>query len=346
MGFYAIFIIMEYKIRCLIDGLEFSSSHKGKEKRKLRTYLKNKYQMNYEHYMLKYEYGGNKPTCACGCGKSTNFHKGKYHKYYEDHKNHLKLSKEQKEKIKSGIIERNNNLDFRLERLGISASQLREFYKSYSCFEIDSESITKKTGIDFRTIKKYWLELEFIKDKESFRRVTKKHQYYWKDKNDKAGGKIQISESKFMEIYLLLKKEKGNITLKELSDRFKLGLTSRSLYKRIVQKFPQEEIDGLLLSGNCSKPEIEFLHVLKFFFGNDLKSQFKLEGKIYDFILNDSLLIEFDGDYWHSLEKNIKNDKIKDQIALENGYKIFRVKESKAKDIEILKKIKKIAYEN
>jgi len=102
----------------------------------------------------------------------------------------------------------------------------------------------------------------------------------------------------------------------------------------------------ILLSGNCSKPEIEFLHVLKFFFGKDLKSQFKLEGKIYDFILNDSLLIEFDGDYWHSLEKNIKNDKIKDQIALKNGYKIFRVKESKAKDIEILKKIKKIAYEN
>ena len=346
MEFYVILITMKYKAVCLIDGLEFSSSYKGREKSKLRIHLKNNHQMRYEDYILKYDYEGIRPTCACGCGKNTNFHKGKYHKYYEDHKNYVKLSRDQKEKLRKSVINRNSNIDYRLNRLKINTDELKFFFDDYCSFLIDSESIIKKTGIDFRTIKKYWHELEFIKDKESFRRITKKHQFYWKDKNDKAGGKIQISESKFMEIYFLLKKEKGNITLKELSDRFSLGLTSRSLYKRIIQKFPQKEIDDLLLSGNCSKPEIEFLHVLKFFFGKDLKSQFKLEGKIYDFILNDSLLIEFDGDYWHSLEKNIKNDKIKDQIALKNGYKIFRVKESKAKDIEILKKIKKIAYEN
>ena len=54
------------------------------------------------------------------------------------------------------------------------------------------------------------------------------------------------------------------------------------------------------------------------------------------------LLIEFDGDYWHSTEEAIKNDKYKDELAHRNNYIIFRVKEKNCKNLNILIKIQKL----
>jgi hypothetical protein len=44
--------------------------------------------------------------------------------------------------------------------------------------------------------------------------------------------------------------------------------------------------------------------------------------------------------------KNKENDELKNEIAIKHGYKIFRVKEKNANDIEILLTLKKLAYEN
>ncbi len=54
--------------------------------------------------------------------------------------------------------------------------------------------------------------------------------------------------------------------------------------------------------------------------------------RYYDFKIN-NILIECDGDYWHSLQHNIINDKYKDELAIKNGYLLLRFKES-----EIMKK--------
>ncbi len=49
---------------------------------------------------------------------------------------------------------------------------------------------------------------------------------------------------------------------------------------------------------------------------------------IFDFyIKGTNILIECDGDYWHSLPKRIKLDKEKDITAIENGFKVIRLKE-------------------
>ena len=40
-------------------------------------------------------------------------------------------------------------------------------------------------------------------------------------------------------------------------------------------------------------------------------------------------MIEFDGDYWHSLPKNIINDRIKDIVYSNRGFKILRIQEGK-----------------
>lgn len=70
-----------------------------------------------------------------------------------------------------------------------------------------------------------------------------------------------------------------------------------------------------------------------------------MDRKIYDFLLFDKLIIEFDGEYWHSLDKNIKNDIEKNKLAIDNGYSIFRVSDKKAKDPNVIIKIKKIINE-
>lgn len=149
-----------------------------------------------------------------------------------------------------------------------------------------------------------------------------------------------------MNVYLFLSNNKNKYTLKEVIDKFELDVTELVLFKRLKEEFEEEKIKELLKFGLSSKPEIEFYNILRFYFNKDVKKSFKLEGKFYDYIINNTLLVEFDGEYWHSLLKNKINDKSKDEIALKNNYKIFRVKEKEAKDINILLKIKKLAYEN
>ena len=87
-----------------------------------------------------------------------------------------------------------------------------------------------------------------------------------------------------------------------------------------------------------------------YFFGkNNIKRQVTIERKIYDFLLFNKLLIEFDGEYWHSTDRAIINDKTKNEIALKNGYQIMRISDKKAKQIdniiEIANKIKDIKNE-
>jgi very-short-patch-repair endonuclease len=66
--------------------------------------------------------------------------------------------------------------------------------------------------------------------------------------------------------------------------------------------------------------------------------QYEIEGKLYDAYLPEyQTLIEFDGSFWHKesiteciypvQKRNLKNDKIKDVIAKNNGYKLIRIKE-------------------
>lgn len=46
----------------------------------------------------------------------------------------------------------------------------------------------------------------------------------------------------------------------------------------------------------------------------------------FDFVIG-NIVIEFDGSYWHSLEKTIKNDRIKENVLLNSKYKLLRIPE-------------------
>jgi very-short-patch-repair endonuclease len=91
-----------------------------------------------------------------------------------------------------------------------------------------------------------------------------------------------------------------------------------------------------------SQIEINFLNVLKFYFGNSVLGSFELNGKIFDYKLGKKILIELDGGYWHSKEDVIKNDLIKNNIAKECGFILIRVSDKEVKNLEFINKLKKI----
>lgn len=80
------------------------------------------------------------------------------------------------------------------------------------------------------------------------------------------------------------------------------------------------------------------------------ENEFNLKYAIPDLIINENIIIEFDGDYWHSRKIIKDHDSKKDILFNRLGYNVIRVKEKGYKNnelkiiMEIIKKIKK--YEN
>ncbi|MEK6878882.1 MAG: DUF559 domain-containing protein [Nanoarchaeota archaeon] len=66
---------------------------------------------------------------------------------------------------------------------------------------------------------------------------------------------------------------------------------------------------------------------------NNLKILYKKQEPIYGFLIDIfmpslNLIIECDGDYWHSLPKTIEKDNRRDLILSKNNYNLLRLKES------------------
>ena len=325
----------KYSNKCEIDGL-LITSEVGRAIHKLSFHLKFKHNISLEDYSLKYIYNGHVPKCACGCNENVKFFKGRYLKYFSDHKNAVLPSDEIKKKTR---INRQikNDLNYRLERLGFNVDELIDLYNKFINFEINLSDIEKIYAIDKRTLKKYWNELQIINNNEEFERICKRHKHYWANKND--AHKTLIPENILFEIYGFLVKNSGKYTLKEIKNILNLEYTTLVIYKRLIEIFNKKEVNELLKLGISSKPEIEFFNVLRYYYGKDIQKNFILEKKHYDYILLGKILIEYDGDYWHSNIRNVIIDKEKNSIAQNNGYVIIRIKDSEAKNIEVINNI-------
>ena len=117
------------------------------------------------------------------------------------------------------------------------------------------------------------------------------------------------------------------------------------IQKRLVEKFGEDCLN-LFSSGLSSIPEIKFKFILEYYFGEkNVTHTFLLKRKIYDFLLYDKLIIEYDGDYWHSSPDKKEKDIEKNEIAKNNGYEIYRVLDSNSKNPEIIIDIKKLLNE-
>ncbi len=94
-----------------------------------------------------------------------------------------------------------------------------------------------------------------------------------------------------------------------------------------------------------SAPELEMLSLLVEEFGSsNVVHQSKKFGYYYDFLINDEVLVEYDGYYYHKVLIN-KNDAIKERLALTNGYSFVRVEEDENRKADFIEGIKRIKNE-
>ena len=142
----------KYKNICLIDNVCIESEH-GRAIYKLGIYVKHRYKMSLEDYVLKFYYNNKKPTCQCGCGKVVSFFKGRFYKYYGNHKNNVPISDDIKTKILENRLKK-NTLNHRLERLNFTVQDLKNLYDKFVNFEINFSDIEKIYAVDKRTLKK------------------------------------------------------------------------------------------------------------------------------------------------------------------------------------------------
>ena len=299
--------------------------------------MKSKHDLSNLNYVLKHDFDKH-PECACGCGEKVKFKKWKFDKYYQNHKNKVEVSVEVRKKISDSLL-KVDNATF----LGLDKYVLEESWELYKMPEYPSCEISKKYGVDYRVIKKYWLSFG-IASLSEINRYAKLHKSTWSNKESKNGQYQNIEDDCLFDIYQLLSSKKHFYTLSFIKNHFGLKNSKFVIKKRLVEKYGKEEIDKVLKSGNSSKSEVDFGYVLKFYFGEkNVKSQFKINRKIYDFLLYDKLIVEYDGEYWHSNKKD--RDLEKNKLAHSHGYALIRVSDKKDKDIGILNNIKDILIE-
>lgn len=147
-------------------------------------------------------------------------------------------------------------------------------------------------------------------------------------KNNPMHGKTHNTESRAKMSAAAAVRDNTNI------GKYKRTAEHRDLLsKQMIDK----NLSGKLTRSRDTKPELMFAALLDEL-SIEFEKQFLIQfGKIgvnrfrhcYDFkIKHLDVLIEIDGDYWHSLPEIIERDKICESVASEKGYKVLRFKQS------------------
>lgn len=327
-----------YRIECKICGEKFESKFKGRDKGNLVKHINNIHkETTPKEYYTKYYHNGIVPLCACGCGKEVEYHRFSFFKYLGDHKNYIKTPTHIKDKIKNGL-KYLNNVEYRMKRASTSKKILEDSFNKYRSEKYSLNKISLEIGLDKRTLKKFWIELG-ISSKEELDKLSIKTKYLGirKKVNDS-----KITDDELNDIMIYIENNRGDkLTINQVKNELNIKFSARYILSKLKDKYGDVVLSYFKLGG-FSEIEIEFFHVLRYYFNDSIKLSFKLENKYYDYILGGKLLIELDGTYWHSTQKAKDNDKYKNELAVKHGFEIFRIDEKEAKNIETLKKIKEI----
>ena len=78
---------------CLECKRVFDKDTNNKNFLSFSNHLKTLHNMSNEDYYRKYFLKDGEGICLCGCNEKTNFHKGRYLKFFSNHKNHSHFSR-------------------------------------------------------------------------------------------------------------------------------------------------------------------------------------------------------------------------------------------------------------
>lgn len=159
---------------------------------------------------------------------------------------------------------------------------------------------------------------------------------------DRSLEKLGLTKDLLQDIYNELKDT--NMTCSFLAKKYHID--QRTLKKHLKRYYT--DVDEILqqkqLHQGSSKQEDILYDFLCVEFGKEnVQRQFRIERKTYDFLLYEKLLVEYDGYYWHQVLPN--NDIIKDQLAKEKGFQLYRVKEDSNREVQWQDELKKIRTE-
>lgn len=329
---------------CLVCGLKICSNNSNSDYRTFLNHIKRDHNLDNESYYLEYVNNGKIPKCLCGCGEKPNFHKGKYHLYISNHKNYIKPNDITINKIKNKLHDKNNIKNL-LQLTNLNLSDLEKAYNSFIKLEKPMSVLSEELFIDFRTLKSYWLKLGLIENKDTFKRFTLKSKSKWMKLINEPNNSIKelLNNSTYLiKEYLI---DKNKVTFDDILSLLNIKVDKNYLSWFLKQILNYDDIKKIKFIKE-SQLEINFLNVLKFYFGNSVNGSFELDGKIFDYKLGKKILIELDGDYWHSKHDVIENDLLKNEIAYINNYILIRVDDKEVKNLEFINKIKMLYEEN
>jgi very-short-patch-repair endonuclease len=337
------------KLVCKICGKEFEYEKLRYCRAQLHNHLKMEHNITLEDYLVKYELGGNHPKCLCGCGENVTLDKNwKWHKYAKD--SHVgRAFTESAKRIKEEMIASRrivfnpkeyyqNKYDMELARSSATDFLSRKYTLS---------ELSEKYKLDKRTLKKMWIELDLVSG-EDYAKITS-YLKYKLSQNTRFENNLE-DDNCYRYIYNLLKSnpQKYNIrsAIREYNakDEYKINTDPWVFYCQ-MKKMYGNEIDLYSNKGYHSKEEYDFLNVLQFYFSeHKINLGYKITKEIYDYIydfcIDDKLLIEYDSKGQYHLDEKQKNiDEKKEKYAKENGFKFIRLDYETARNINTLKDI-------
>ena len=326
--------------------------------KKLKLHIKNTHNISIKDYIVNKYYNGIEPTCACGCGEKLKFHEkncfysemhgfAKYTNCGHVARNNDRIIEKNKEAYKSKWECKDWRTEHYDNEYGIEniKNALNDFLNNS---EYTNYDITKKYGIDIRTLKNIWLKLDLVsKDKLIERGLFNKYNVSKKHRFNNFENKDEICEK----LHSMLINNPLKYTFRTLIDTFNdtnlLQINTRGdiVLNSLVEKYG-ETIYEYLLFGYHSKEELEFVRIVKYYFGRKSvtvgkKIRYGVNDRqvyIYDICIDNKLIIEYDSTgYYHD---NKKRDLDKENFALNLGYKFLRISHKTVKEIDILLQIK------
>lgn len=361
---------MVYKIKCEICGKEFISNDckydetaRASVSKKLKPHIKEEHGLSMQEYIDNVYYNGIRPTCACGCGKPVPFAEKNclynlptygYRKYY--HCSHVRKSQEFKDKhLVNNYVSKFDDITWLKQHYDdvYGWDNIENAAKDFLSGEFNNEDIEKKYIIDRRTIRKIWFKFGLVTE-EQYKELAKKNQFITSAKHRRII--FENSEEVCAKLYNIIKnfplKYNINSLIKEYNKNNILQIEqSNDIVLDKMYEYYGEELYDLLQFGYHSKEELNFLNILKFYFGkSNIKCGKKLkygnndrEIYIYDICINDKILIEYDSTgFWHNSESRKQLDKEKEKFALDNNYIFMRVSLEYSKNPELIIKLKKL----
>lgn len=329
----------EFKRVCKECGKVFNYDKDTVTKGMLKQHISKVHNMCLEDYLIKHEYGGNPPLCACGCGEPVHL-KSKggwtFNKYVADSHVGKALTKGaeiEKERLLAAKRGKKINVDPKQYFLDNYSEELmkksaKDFLSKHYTLS-DLEAIYK---VDRRTLTRMWLTMELVTEDE-WKEVTEYNKFTVPA--EIAAEKCMETSNVYLKILWLIKEHPNKFTIHSAIEEYNKStmekiLTSPMVFYKQLKRLYGDMIDIYLAKGFHSQEEFRFTEVLSFYhptwdiclgymIGTKPKNKF-----IYDICINSKLILEYqsNGQYHNTNDRKIA-DKEKRKIAKENNY-IFR----------------------